>query len=47
MSLDLLTYDVDGRDSELALLVKLIEVVNTGGGLLGNTLDVVKELREL
>lgn len=31
--------DVDGGDLELALLVELVEVVNTGGGLLGNTVD--------
>jgi len=31
--------DVDGGDLELALLVELVEVVNTGGGLLGDTVD--------
>jgi len=41
------THDVDGRDLELALLVELVKVVNTSGGLLGDTLDIVKEFREL
>ena len=41
------TYDVDGGDLELALLEELVEVVNTGGGLLGDTLDVLEELRKL
>lgn len=41
------TYDIDGRDSELALLVELVKVVNTSGGLLGDTLDLIEELGEL
>ena len=31
--------DVDGRNAEFALLVKLVKVVNTGGGLLRNTVN--------
>ena len=41
------THDVDGGDLQLALLVELVEVVDTGGGLLRDTLDLGKELREL
>ena len=41
------THDVDGGDLELALLVELVQVVDTGGGLLGDTLDLGEELREL
>jgi hypothetical protein len=36
--------DVDGGELELALLHHLVEVVNTSGGLLGNTADTSKEL---
>lgn len=39
--------DVDRRDLELALLEELVEVVDTGRGLLGDTLDVLEELGEL
>ena len=31
--------DVDGGDLQLAVLQHLVQVVNTGGGLLGDTLD--------
>ena len=41
------THDVDGGDLQLALLVELVEVVDTGGGLLRDTLDLGEELREL
>jgi hypothetical protein len=34
--------DVDGGDLELAVTEQLVEVVDTGGGLLGDTLDVCK-----
>lgn len=41
------TYDVDGRNFELAFLVKLVKVVDTSGSLLRDTLDLVEELGEL
>jgi hypothetical protein len=41
------THDVDGGDLELSLLVELVQVVDTGGGLLGDTLDLGEELGEL
>ena len=34
--------DVDGGDLELAVAESLVEVVNTGGGLLRDTLDVCR-----
>lgn len=42
-----LLVDVDGRALELALLVELVEVVHTGGGLLRDTADVLDVLRVL
>jgi len=36
--------DVDGGDLELALLVKLVEVVDAGGGLLGAAADAGEEV---
>ena len=39
--------NVDGGDTELALLQHAVEMVNTGGGLLGDTVAVIKHLREL
>lgn len=39
--------DVDGGDLELALLHHTVEVVDTGGGLLGDTVAVLEHLGEL
>lgn len=39
--------DVDGGDLELAVTESLVEVVDTGGGLLRDTADVGEVLREL
>lgn len=39
--------DVDSRASEFAVLVELVQVVNTSGGLFGNTADVLEHLRVL
>ena len=39
--------DVDGRDKELALLEHAVKVVNTSGGLLGDTIAVLEEVRVL
>ena len=36
--------DVDGGDLELALLVELVQVVDSGGGLLGTSLDAGQEV---
>lgn len=36
--------DVDGRDQELALLEHTVEVVDTSGGLLGDTVAVLQHL---
>jgi len=36
--------NVDGRNKELALLEHLVQVVDTGGGLLGDTVAVLEEL---
>jgi hypothetical protein len=37
--------DIDGGDLELALLVHTVEVVDTSGGLFGETIDASEELR--
>ena len=39
--------DVDGWDKELSFLEHLVEVVNTSGGLLGDTVAVLEHLRVL
>ena len=39
--------DVDGRDKELLLLEHTVEVVDTGGGLLGDTVAVLEHVGEL
>lgn len=39
--------DVDGRDLELAITESLVEVMDTGRGLFGDTLDILEVLREL
>lgn len=39
--------DVDGGDKELALLQHAVEVVDTSGGLLGDTVAVLEHLRVL
>ena len=36
--------DVEGGDEELALLLELVETVNSGGGLLGDTLPLLHDL---
>jgi len=36
--------NVDGRNKELALLEHLVQVMDTGGGLLGDTVAVLEEL---
>jgi len=35
--------DVDGRNAEFAFLVELVKVVNTGGGLLRDTVDACEQ----
>ena len=39
--------DVDGGDLELAITESLVEVMDTGRGLFGDTLDILEVLREL
>jgi len=39
--------DVDGRNLELPVTEGLVEVMDTGSGLFGDTLDILEVLREL